>query len=111
MSFALQELADRVRALIGHRPQVIEKKMFGGIAFMARGNMVVAPLKDGSILVRTGKDGYEDALARPGADRMRMGEREMRGFVVVAGDAIEDDEALEEWVSLAWRFAGTLPAK
>jgi hypothetical protein len=32
-----QELADRIRGLIGYRPDVAEKKMFGGIAFLIAG--------------------------------------------------------------------------
>jgi hypothetical protein len=41
MSEASEELADRIRAIIGHRPGVTEKRMFGGNGFMLNGNMVV----------------------------------------------------------------------
>lgn len=108
---AVVELADRIRALIGHRPNVREQKMFGGIAFMLDGNMLVGPMKGGGLLVRVGKDGYDAALALPGAGPMQMGERTMAGFVVVSGDAIEDEDALVGWIARASAFVHTLPPK
>jgi hypothetical protein len=37
-----QELAGRIRQLIGRDPELTEKKMFGGLAFLIRGNMAIA---------------------------------------------------------------------
>ncbi|HWV19911.1 MAG TPA: TfoX/Sxy family protein [Devosia sp.] len=111
MSMATEELAERIRALLPARVHCTEKRMFGGIAFMHQGNMLVAPLKDGGMLARVGKDGMDDALALPGAGIMDMGGRSMGGFVVVAGDAIEDDDDLKEWLERCLRFVQTLPQK
>lgn len=111
MSMATDELAERIRALLPPRVHCLEKRMFGGIAFMHHGNMLVAPLKDGSMLARVGKDGMEDALALPGASIMDMGGRSMGGFVVVSGDAIEDDDDLTGWLQRCLRFVQTLPQK
>ena len=55
MSMAREELAERVRALLPPRVHCLEKKMFGGIAFMRNGNMLVVPMKDGSLLARVGE--------------------------------------------------------
>jgi hypothetical protein len=63
------------------------------------------------LLVRVGKDGMAAALERPGAAPMVMNGRTMGGFVFVAGDAIEDDDALEGWIATARAFVDTLPAK
>ena len=111
MSMATEELAERIRTLLPARVHCIEKKMFGGIAFMHRGNMLVAPLKDGSLLARVGKEGMQEALALSGVSVMDMGGRSMSGFVVVSGDAIEDDDALGEWLERCRRFVDTLPDK
>ena len=111
MSMATDELAERIRAVLPARVHCLEKKMFGGIAFMHQGNMLVAPLKDGSMLARVGKDGMEEALSLPGASIMDMGGRSMGGFVVVSGDAIEDDDDLGEWLQRCLRFVQTLPQK
>lgn len=111
MSMARDELADRVRDLLPRGVHAVEKKMFGGLAFMVHGNMLVAMMKDGSMLVRVGKEGMETALALPGAQKMEMGERTMGGFVQVTGDALEDDEALAGWLHRAWTHVKMMPAK
>ena len=111
MSLASEELSDRIRGLLGARPGITEQKMFGGRCFMLDGNMLVGPMKDGSLLVRVGKDGYERALALPGARPMSMGARTMSGFVEVPGDVLEDDEVLLDWIELARSFVETFPAK
>jgi hypothetical protein len=111
MSAASEELADRIRLLIGHRPGISEKRMFGGVCFMLDGNMLVGPLKDGSLLARVGKDNYAEALARPGAGPMTFTGRAMSGFVEVNGDGVETDDDLAEWIAYSERFVATLPAK
>ena len=111
MSLASDELSARIRTLLGPVPGLTEQKMFGGRAFMLDGNMLVCPMKDGGLLVRTGKDRYEHALALPGARPMTMGARTMSGFVEVTGDVLEDDEVLLDWIELARSFVMTLPAK
>jgi len=110
MSMAREELAERVRALLPPRVHCLEKRMFGSIAFMRNGNMLVAPLKDGSMLARVGKEGMDDALAR-GASIMDMNGRSMSGFVLLSGDMVEDDDALSEWLQRCLLFVDTLPQK
>ncbi len=111
MSAASEELADRIRAIIGHRPGVTEKKMFGGFGFMLNGNMVVGAMKSGALLMRVGPERFDEACRRPGAAPMVMGERRMKGFVEVTDEGIEDDDALKDSIAYAWTFAETLPAK
>ena len=111
MSLASEELSDRIRTLLDPRLATTEQKMFGGRCFMLNGNMLVGPMKDGGLLVRVGKEGYEAALALPGARPMTMGSKTMSGFVEVSGDVLEDDEVLLDWIELARSFVETLPAK
>lgn len=111
MTMATEDLAERIRALLPEGANIREQKMFGAMCFMLDGNMLVAPLKDGSLLVRTGKEGMDPALRRPGTTVMDMAGRSMTGFIVVSGDAVEDDSALGEWVELARAFVATLPPK
>ena len=47
-----QELARRIRRLIGSDPELTEKKMFGGLAFLIRGNMAIAASSQGGAMVR-----------------------------------------------------------
>tara|TARA_R110002020_G_scaffold134603_6_gene300719 strand:+ start:2322 stop:2672 length:351 start_codon:yes stop_codon:yes gene_type:complete len=111
MSMASEELADRIRLQLAHDPDISERRMFGGTAFMWHGNMLIGPMKDGGLLVRCGKQAYAATLALPGAGPMDFTGRSMSGFVVVAGDAIEDDESLIQWIEIARAFVRTLPPK
>src|SRR5690606_35307382 len=108
MSLAREALADRVRAMMSPNAILREKRMFGGIAFMLNVNMLVCPLKDGSLMVGVDKDGIEEALAG-GAEQMPMGASTMAGFVIVTGDGVEDDDAVSAGIERAKRFVGTLP--
>lgn len=110
MSVATDELADRIRAMIGHRPGVTETKMFGGYGFMLNGNMVCGAMSTGYLLLRVGPDLHAEAIRRPGAQTMRHGGRDMIGFVEVTDD-IENDDGLGGWVDFAWAFVRTLPPK
>ncbi|MCS6759469.1 MAG: TfoX/Sxy family protein [Candidatus Devosia euplotis] len=85
--------------------------MMGGVAFMWHGNMLVGPIKDGSMLVRCGKQAYAATLEMPGAAPMIFTGRTMSGSVMVAGDAIEDDDRLAQWIAIARAFVSTLPSK
>ena len=82
----------------------------GGICFTLNGNMLVGTMKDGELLARVGDAQEAEALQRPGARRMNFTGREMKGFIMVAADAL-DDEALREWISLAIAYVGPLPPK
>ena len=46
-------LAQRVQSILGTRPEIIEKKMFGGVGFILRGNMACG-VAGGSLIVRGG---------------------------------------------------------
>ena len=64
-------LAERVRTFLEERTDVVEKKMFGGLSFMLRGNMSFGVLQEG-LLVRVGPDGHQEALAKPHARSMEF---------------------------------------
>lgn len=92
------------------QPNILAKKMFGGLAFMLNGNMSVGIHRD-QLMVRVGPDGYEDALSQPHCRPMDFTGRPMRGFVMVSPEGIVADEELADWVQLGVSFASTLPAK
>ncbi len=110
MSGASEELAERIRAMIGDHPHVGEIRMFGGICFTLNGNMMVGTMKDGELLARVGDAQEGEALGREGARRMNFTGREMKGFIMVAVDALSD-QALREWISMATVFVGPMPPK
>lgn len=106
-----EALAARLRSLLSDAP-VIEKKMFGGLVFLERGNMTVGVYGGtGELMVRVGPDGLDAALARPGVRPFEMSGRATKSFVIVSGDAVRTAAALRRWVDVGRRYAATLPAK
>ena len=59
--------------------------MFGGLAFMVGGHMCCGVIGD-DLMVRVGRDAYEDALAAKGARPMDFTGRPLRGMVYVGSD-------------------------
>lgn len=103
-------LAQRIREVLGERPGLVEKKMFGGIGFMLQGNMACGVLK-GELIVRVGPERYEEALTKPHTRPFDFTGRLMKGWVMVASDGYESDDDLKGWVQQGVDFALSLPAK
>ena len=104
-----EELADRVRAQLDDEPGLTERKMFGGIGWMLEGNMAVGLMKDG-LLVRLG-DQVDAALQEPHATQPMMGERPMKGMVLIAPEGVESEQQLGAWVARGSDVARSLPPK
>jgi TfoX/Sxy family transcriptional regulator of competence genes len=102
-------LADRVREKLHASPGVAEKRMFGGIAFLTRGNMTVGVHGD-ELIARISPDDTDAALAEPGVRVFDITGRPMRGWILVAGEYLDDDD-LERWLTQAKAFVATLPPK
>ncbi|MBI5537039.1 MAG: TfoX/Sxy family protein [Deltaproteobacteria bacterium] len=103
-------LAQRLREALEDHPGVIEKKMFGGVAFMLDGKMFVGVVKE-DLMVRVGPDQHDDAVARPHARTMDFTGRPMRGYVFVAPEGYRSDAVLRAWVKRGLSFVATLSAK
>ncbi|MDH6246545.1 TfoX/Sxy family protein [Mycobacterium sp. OTB74] len=106
-----EDLANRIRELLGPVGGIHEKRMFGGLAFLLNGNMSVAASRDGGLLVRVAPDDTEKLLGRQHVELMTMGGREMRGWLHVAPDGLKTKRQLQSWVDRSVGYAATLPAK
>lgn len=102
-------LAQRVRE-VADRPDLTEKRMFGGLCFLIGGNMACGIVGD-DLMVRVGPDSYGDCLALPHAREMDFTGRPMRGMVYVAAEGLESDQALGAWIERGMSYAAGLPAK
>ncbi len=103
-------LAQRIREALGDRPEVSEKRMFGGLAFLLRGNMSVGVIKD-ELLVRVGPSAHPTLVREPHAREMDFTGRAMKGFVFVASPGLESEADLLRWLERGTSFAASLPAK
>jgi hypothetical protein len=106
-----EELAERIRGLIGDDAALTEKKMFGGLAFLINGNMSVAASGQGGIMIRCAPDDTDALLDEPGAEHLVMRGRAMDGWLRVRADAVADDSQLEPWVRRGVGYARSLPPK
>ncbi|HET7171626.1 MAG TPA: TfoX/Sxy family protein [Gaiellales bacterium] len=106
-----EELAGRIRALVGARPDLTEQKMFGGLAFLVGGNMAVAASGQGGVLVRVDPAESDDLVASTPAEPMEMRGRSMQGWLRVAPEDVETDAQLGDWVARGTAYAASLPAK
>ena len=104
-----EQLAECIRALLADRPDVSERKMFGGLTFMVSGNMCCGVNGD-ELIVRLDPDHEDEALARPHARPMDLTGRRMRGFIAVHPDGLKGNR-LNRWVREAVAWAESLPAK
>jgi hypothetical protein len=103
-------LAERIRDVLEERRDVVERKMFGGLAFMVGGSMCVGIVGD-ELMVRVGPDAYDQALRRPHARRMDFTGRPMKGFVFVGCAGFESDEDLRAWVDRGLACALAAPKR
>jgi TfoX/Sxy family transcriptional regulator of competence genes len=106
-----EELAQRIRELVGDQPALTEQKMFGGLAFLIGGNMAIAASGQGGILVRANPEQSDELVATTPASVMEMRGREMPGWLRVATDDVRSNDELARWVELGTSYARSLPAK
>ena len=105
------ELADRIRELLDGEADLTEKKMFGGLAFLVRGNMAVAASGQGGVLVRVDPAQSGSLVATTGARPMVMRGRAMQGWLRVDADDVRTKRQLARWVRLGAAYARSLPVK
>lgn len=106
-----EDLANRIREVLGGERGVEEKAMFGGLAFLINGNISVAASRQGGLLVRVPPDDTEKLMARDHVETMVMGGREMRGWLLVAADGLKTKRQLQSWVTRGVGYAKNLKPK
>lgn len=103
-------LAERVRALIEHRGEVEEKKMFGGLCFMLYEHMCCGIVGD-TLMARVGPERYEELLDHEYAREMDFTGKSMRGMIYIDPEGLTEDSELKHWLKACTGFVETLPPK
>lgn len=93
-----QDLALRVRRLLGGAQGFSERKMFGGICFLLDGRMSAGVLGE-DLVVRVPPDEYEKAVRAPGARPMDFTGRPMRGFLLVGPRGYKTEADMSVWLA------------
>lgn len=102
-----EQLVRRVRAALRSRRGVTEKKMFGGLAFLAGSRMFCGIVKN-DLMVRVGPERYAEALRRPHVRPMDFTGRPMKGYVFVGPAGLRTEKGLAAWLARGAEFTATL---
>jgi TfoX/Sxy family transcriptional regulator of competence genes len=105
-----EKLAERVRRELHGVRSTTERKMFGGIAFMVRGNMCCGVIED-KLMVRVGPKAYERTIKLEHAEPMDFTGKAMRGLVYVTPEGARTARQLRAWIIRGLEFVKDLPAK
>jgi TfoX/Sxy family transcriptional regulator of competence genes len=106
-----EELAERLRELLYNEPQLTERKMFGGLAFLINGNMAIAASGQGGVLVRVDPTKSDKLVDTSNAEVAVMRGRPMDGWLRVASEHLRTKRQLAKWADLGAAYARSLPPK
>ena len=106
-----QHLAERVRELLAEEAGVVEKAMFGGLAFLIGGHMAVSVSGRGGLLLRCEPSQTQALSAKPHAGPFEMRGREMDGWLRIEPQGVATKAQLRRWVSRGVDYARSLPPK
>jgi hypothetical protein len=106
-----EDLANRIRELIGADVALTEQKMFGGLGFMIGGNLAIAASGEGGVLVRVDPKQSDALVASTDASLAVMRGRPMQGWLRVSTEHVRTKRRLTKWVTLGVNYARSLPAK
>lgn len=101
-----EELAQRIRDILAHRSDVVEKKMFGGVAFMVAGRMACGPNGD-ALIVRIGEEAASKHIGSPHVKPMDFTGRVMKAFATIEPEGLRTSAQLKKWVEMAADFAAS----
>lgn len=105
-----EELASRIRLAVAGQKTIVEKQLFGGLAFLRNGHVLVGAWND-SLLVRVGPVAYSTAIREPHVKDFDITGKPLKGWVLVKPAGLEDDDQLVDWIKRATKFVKTLPSK
>ena len=105
-----ENLAVRIREVLEHTKNLVEQRLFGGVAFLLDGNILVGVWKE-SLFARIGPEHYEAALQEPFVHEFNVTGKAMTGWVLIDPEGIDNDSELRSWIQRAKKFVQQFPAK
>ncbi len=106
-----EQTAERVRHLLAERHDVHEKKMMGGLVFMARGGMCCIVSGRGGMLIRVDPEAQPRLIAHPHVRPIVMAGRPVKTFIRVMPQGYRTHAALKKWVQRGLDAVAALPPK
>jgi hypothetical protein len=106
-----RRLATRLHELTATLFDLEETRMFGGLAYMMNDHICFA-LWDDYLVIRIGNDSASKLVkADPHARLFNLNGKTMKGWVMIATDALGEDEDLQNYIDMAMLSTCTLPTK
>lgn len=105
-----EKLAQRLRQQLEAQRGLVEKRTFGGVAFLLNGNMCCGVHKQ-AMIVRVAPEATDAALRKPHTRLFDLTGRPMQGWVLVDPEGVKTAAALKKWVEQGVAYARSLPAK
>jgi TfoX/Sxy family transcriptional regulator of competence genes len=105
-----EKLAERVRRALSTQADVVEKAMFGGVAFMVAGNMCCGVNRN-DLIIRLSAATKIEELGSTHARLWDFMKRPMPGMFAVDAAGCANQEMAARWVALALKNALSLPPK
>lgn len=105
------DIAERIRDALGAQPNVVEKKMFGGLGFLVDGHMAIAASSDKGALVRADPAHSDRLISTTAARAMVMRGKEMPGWLSVPASELSSQQDVARWVEVALGYVRSLPPK
>ena len=106
-----EDLANRIRSVLGAEKGLTEKRMFGGLAFLIDGKMAVSVSGKGGLMVRVDPSETDRLVTRPHVGPFVMRGRPLDGWLRVDAEGVRTKRQLEAWVARGVAYARSLPAK
>jgi hypothetical protein len=105
------DLAQRVREALAGEAGLLERKMFGGLAFTIAGNLAVSAYRDGGMMIRCAAEDWEAFTTEPGARPMLRKDKPVSGWVLIGASAVADEAVFARWVGRGLAYAQAQPPK
>jgi hypothetical protein len=105
-----ETLIAQLRQILGRRRNLVEKKMFGGTAFLLNGNICCGAWKE-FLILRLGPDAARQVLSEEHARPYDITGRPMRGWAMIEPAGWQNGAAVRRWIDWAEEFTSALPPK
>lgn len=97
-----EQLEDKIREALIEIPNVEEKQMFGGTAFMVAEKLCIAA-GDDELMFRIDPALHEEAVQQSCREMLRNG-KAIKGYVYVHEENLKTDKQLNYWIGLALEY-------
>ncbi len=95
-----EKTADRIRKALAGTKKLVEKKMFGGIAFMINDKMCVGVDKN-DLMIRCTPEMNDELLSKKGVRPFDLTGKPMKGWLLVSPEGMKSKQEFEWWIQLA----------